>query len=128
MNNHDDSRMAFLALKLKAGIPLTPDEQAEWNRGATWRDHLPLLAARLRAGVTLTPEDQAFWEREARWADKVAAGLPLTPEEQMQMDRAKDAVVTLRGGLLWVEDSKAAQTTEEWERMVEREAPRVTDK
>lgn len=134
MNSRDESRMAFLALKLKAGIPLSSDEQAEWNNGATWRDRLPLLAARLRAGATLSPEDQAYWDREARGADKIAAGLPVTPEEQVGMDRAKDSIVTLRGGMLWVEDAHAPKTVDDWQRLVERERdeggwiPRVTDK
>ncbi len=128
------TRMNFLGLKLRNGLPLSPSEQAEWNSGATWRDRLPLLAAQLRAGATLSPEDQAYWDREAHATDKVAAGLQLTPEEQAVTDRAKDSVVFRRGDMLWVEDKNAPKTIDDWQRLADRERdeggwiPRVTDK
>lgn len=104
MSNRDTNRMKFLALKLRAGVPLTDAEQAEWNREAGWQHRLPLLAAQLRAGATLSPGDQLYWNENANAHDKLAAGLPLTPEEQEKVDRAKEAITTVRsGGVMVVE-------------------------
>lgn len=117
MNARDDHRMALLALKLKARVPLTPAEQAEWDRGATWRDRLPLLASELRAGATLSPEDQAYWDREARWTDKVAAGVPLSDAEREQVKRAKEAVYSLRSGDVLVVEAPP-MSVEDWKAQV----------
>lgn len=102
MSNGDTNRMKFLALKLRAGVPLTDAEQAEWKRSATWRDRLPLLASQLRAGATLSPEDQAYWDEHSMCSDKIAAGLPLTPKEQEKMERAKEARTSVRPGGVFV--------------------------
>lgn len=117
MNTDDRNRMALLALKLKAGIPLSPAEQAEWDHGATWRDRVPLLVSELRAGATLSPEDQAYWDREARWSDKLAAGLPLTDAEEQQRAGLKAAVYSVRGdGVLVVE--APPMSVDDWKRNV----------
>lgn len=119
MSTRDTDRLNFLALKLRAGVPLSPAEQAEWNRDATWRDRLPLLASRLREGLPLSEADQAYWNERARWSDKVAAGLPLTAREEEQCERAKEAIVTVRtGGVLVVEDGSKPQTVEDWKQIV----------
>lgn len=119
MSTNDRNRVALLALKLKAGIPLSPDEQTEWDRNATWRERLSLLASQLRAGATLSPEDQAYWDREARWANKIEAGLPLTPQEQWLKERAEEAVYSLRSGDVLVVEAPPMSVAQ-WKEQVAR--------
>lgn len=97
-------------------------------------DRMSFISIKIRAGVPLSAHEQAYWDANALLGDRVAAGLPITPEEQAGMDRAKESVVTLRGGLLWVEDANAPKTVDDWQRLADRERdeggwiPRVTDK
>jgi hypothetical protein len=84
-NGRDQNRIDFIALKIKSGLPLTPDEQAEWDSGA----HL---------------------------GDKIKAGLPLTPEEAAKVERAKEAIVTVRNGSVWVESPPL--TVDGWKQAV----------
>ncbi|MCG3122066.1 MAG: hypothetical protein GIKADHBN_00442 [Phycisphaerales bacterium] len=85
MSNRDDTRMDFIALKLKAGLPLSAEEQA-------------------------------YWEQRVHLGDKIKAGLPLTPEEAEKVERAKEAIVTVRNGSVWVESPPL--TTDQWKQAV----------
>lgn len=85
MSNRDDNRMDFIALKIKSG-------------------------------VAISPEEQAIWDQHAHLGDKVKAGIPLTEAEQEKLARAKEAVVTVRNGSIWVEAPPL--TVEQWKRKV----------
>lgn len=79
-------------------------------------NRMKFLALKLRAGVPFTEAEQREWEQGAHLSDKVAAGLPLTPEEQEKIKRAKDARVSVRGGILWVE--APPMSVEDWKALV----------
>lgn len=85
MSNRDQSRMDFIALKLKSALPLSAEEQA-------------------------------YWDQYAHLGDKMKAGLPLTPEEAEKVERAKEAITTVRGGAIWVEAPPVS--VDDWKRKV----------
>ncbi|KAA0215803.1 MAG: hypothetical protein EDM82_05845 [Cyanobacteria bacterium CYA] len=75
-------------------------------------NRMKFLALKLRAGVPFTEAEQREWDQGAHLGDKVTAGLPLTPEEQAKIERAKDARVSVRGGAVWVD--APTMTVEDW--------------
>lgn len=83
MNARDPNRMKFLALKLRAGAPLSEAEQAEWERN----HH---LGDKVKAGLPLTPEEQAKIERAKEAIVTVRNGsiwvecAPVTPDQWKQ--------------------------------------------
>lgn len=85
MSNRDDTRMKFLALKMRARIPLNDEERA-------------------------------YWERHVHLGDKIGSGLELTPEEAEKVERAKESIVSVRAGAIWVE--APALTPEQWKEQV----------
>ena len=79
-------------------------------------DRMKFLALKLRARVPLTEAEQAEWDRDALLCDRVAAGLPLTEDERAKIERAKDAIVSVRNGALWVEAPQV--TPDQWKARV----------
>lgn len=88
MSNHDHNRLSLLALKLRAGLPLPPEDQALWDQSAS-------LHNKVDAGVTLTEAERERWERIRNIRMSVRSG-----------------------GVLVVEDGAAPQTVEDWKKIV----------
>lgn len=105
MSTRDTDRMKFLALKLRARVPLTDAEQAEWDRDA-------LLCDRVAAGLPLTPEEQAKIERAKDAIVSVRNGAvwvespTLTPDQwKARVAASRDAPVKLVADALPLKDN-----------------------
>lgn len=89
MSTRDTDRMKFLSLKLRARVPLTDAEQAEWDRDA-------LLCDRVAAGLPLTPEEQAKIERAKDARVSIRNGAVWVESPPLTTDQWKQAVAKSR--------------------------------
>lgn len=80
------------------------------------QDRIDFIALKIKAGVPLSAEERTTWDRHAHLGDKIKAGLPLTPEEAEKVERAKEAIVTVRNGSVWVESPPL--TVDGWKQAV----------
>jgi hypothetical protein len=73
MSNHDRKSLDLLALKIRAGLALPPEDQAHWDAHAS-------LQNKVAAGLPLSPEEQTKWERIRNIRTVVRAGVIVTED------------------------------------------------
>lgn len=96
MTNRDQNRMDFLALKIKSGVPLTPEEQAQWDADAH-------LGDKVKAGLPLTPEERERVQRANEATATVrTGGIVMVEAPPMTVDDWKALVQRERAAGGWL--------------------------
>lgn len=89
MNKPDTSRLDLLALKLRSGLPLSPEDQGLWDRGASLRH-------KVAAGLPLTPDEQTKWEHLKNVRMSVRNGALWVEPPPLSMDEWKTVIAKAR--------------------------------
>lgn len=89
MSTRDDTRMKFLALKMRGRIPLNDEERAYWER------HVH-LGDKIGSGLELTPEEAAKVERAKSARVSVRGGAVWVESPPLTVDGWKQAVAKSR--------------------------------
>lgn len=90
MSNRDQSRMDFIALKLKAALPLSAEEQTYWDQ------HVH-LGDKIKAGLPLSAEEREKAERAKEAITTVRGGAVWVESPPLTVEQWKSKVVEWRG-------------------------------